>query len=102
MDPRFEKIEELSKQAPSGREITNVMLAVTQMLLEKNIAYGNSALHPVRVFSKSSTVEQLYVRLDDKLNRIQKGQSFPGDNDLDDMIGYLALLKVARGGGGST
>ena len=32
-----------------------------------------SALKPCRVFSKASAVEQLLVRIDDKLNRIMQG-----------------------------
>jgi hypothetical protein len=66
------------------------------MLQEKNVAYGDSALDPVRIFSKSSAVEQLLVRIDDKLSRFARGTSFPGDNDIDDLIGYLVLLKIAK------
>ena len=42
-------------------------------LLYKNQQYGDSALNPSRIFSKASAVEQLLVRIDDKLNRIKKG-----------------------------
>jgi hypothetical protein len=35
------------------------------------------------------------VRIDDKLSRFARGGEFPGDNDIDDLIGYLVLLKVA-------
>lgn len=64
-------------------------------LIDKNRAYGNSALDPVRIFSSSDNVEQLKVRIDDKLSRFARGGEFPGDNDIDDLIGYLVLLKVA-------
>jgi hypothetical protein len=40
--------------------------------------------------------EQLHVRIDDKLNRLMKGTDYPGDNDIDDLIGYLVLLKIAK------
>jgi hypothetical protein len=66
------------------------------MLITKNKSYGDSALNPVRIFSTSDSVEQLYVRIDDKLSRITRGGSFVGDNDIDDLIGYLILLKIAR------
>ncbi len=66
------------------------------MLIAKNKSYGDSALNPVRIFSTSDSVEQLHVRIDDKLSRITRGGSFVGDNDLDDLIGYLILLKIAR------
>ena len=65
-------------------------------LIDKNRAYGNSALDPVRIFSNSDNVEQLKVRIDDKLSRLARGGEFPGDNDIDDLIGYLVLLKVAK------
>jgi len=77
-------------------DIVRVCTAISVMLQEKNVAYGDSALDPVRIFSKSSAVEQLLVRIDDKLSRFARGTSFPGDNDIDDLIGYLVLLKIAK------
>ena len=65
------------------------------MLIDKNISYGYSALSPKRIFSTADNVEQLKIRIDDKLNRISNAQGYPGDNDIDDMIGYLILLKIA-------
>ena len=44
---------------------------IRDLLLEKNLSYGNSALEPLRVFSKAPTNEQILVRIDDKLNRIK-------------------------------
>jgi hypothetical protein len=69
---------------------------IKEMLITKNKSYGDSALNPVRVFATSDSVEQLHVRIDDKLSRITRGGSYVGDNDLDDLIGYLILLKIAR------
>lgn len=66
------------------------------MLQEKNVAYGDSALDPVRIFSKANAIEQLLVRIDDKLSRFARGTDYPGDNDIDDLIGYLILLKIAK------
>lgn len=77
-------------------EIDLVCREMAQFLIEKNRAYGNSALDPVRIFSKSDNIEQLMVRIDDKLSRFARGREFPGDNDVDDLLGYLVLLKVAR------
>lgn len=81
--------------APSGNLIWQTCHSIAQMLIEKNIAYGDSALDPIRIFSKSDPSEQLKVRIDDKLSRFMKGTDYPGDNDIDDLIGYLVLLKVA-------
>jgi hypothetical protein len=82
--------------AQTQKDIRKVCNQVTDLLILKNKSYGDSALHPTRVFSKSDTVEQLLVRIDDKLSRIQNGHDWPGDNDIDDLIGYLILLKIAK------
>lgn len=70
--------------------------ALREFLLEKNRAYGDSALNPCRVFSRADSVEQLLVRIDDKLNRIMQGNEFPGDDTVRDLAGYLVILLVAR------
>lgn len=85
-----------STSAPSGGKIWAACHEIAQMLIDKNISYGDSALSPVRIFSKADPREQLYVRIDDKLNRLIKGAEYPGDNDIDDLIGYLVLLKIAK------
>lgn len=87
----------LNDDAPSGAaaEIAFECDALKAMLLEKNRAYGNSALEPVRIFSKADPMEQIRVRLDDKLSRIAKGQDAGEDVELD-LLGYLILLRVAR------
>jgi len=69
---------------------------IRDLLLKKNRAYGNSALEPIRVFSKANSCEQILVRIDDKLNRIKQGANILSDDEdvLQDLIGYLILLKV--------
>lgn len=69
--------------------------AVKAMLLEKNRAYGNSALDPLRVFSRASRAEQIRVRLDDKLSRLARGRA-AGEDTLLDLIGYAVLLRIAE------
>ncbi len=69
--------------------------AVKQILLEKNRAYGDSALNPVRIFSSAATTEQLRVRLDDKLSRLARGHAAGEDVTLD-LLGYLILLRIAE------
>lgn len=86
----------IATDAPSGDRIVRECLEIAEMLIKKNISYGNSALEPIRIFSKADSKEQIKVRIDDKLNRIQNDQAFPGDNDIDDLIGYLILLKIAN------
>lgn len=78
-------------------EIAKVCDQIKDLLISKNLKYGDSALNPNRIFSKASTVEQILVRIDDKLNRIQKGVGLlASDEDVvNDLIGYLILLKIA-------
>ena len=76
--------------------IERISKEVSDLLIAKNKSYGDSALNPTRVFSKADAVEQLLVRIDDKLSRIKNGHDWPGDNDIDDLIGYLILLKIAK------
>lgn len=77
-------------------QIDRVMGEIRDMLIAKNRAYGDSALDPVKVFSKESNIEQLYVRIDDKLSRIQRGHEYPGDDTIVDLVGYLVLLLIAK------
>jgi hypothetical protein len=78
------------------KDIKRISSQIEKMLIEKNLAYGDSALDPVRIFSKATNIEQLLVRIDDKLSRFARGTDYPGDNDIDDLIGYLILLKIAK------
>jgi len=72
---------------------------IKTLLLEKNANYGNSALQPLGVFSKLNAAEAIMARIDDKLARIRnKGLNDATEDTLDDLIGYLILLKIARGG----
>lgn len=84
----------MSKETENS--ITEVILGIEKMLIEKNRAYGDSALEPVRIFSKAQTIEQLYVRIDDKLSRVEGGHEYPGDDTIKDLIGYLVLLLIAK------
>lgn len=68
---------------------------VKQLLLAKNASYGDSAMDPVRLFSKANAEEGLRVRIDDKLSRIARGADAGEDTELD-LIGYLILLRVVR------
>ena len=70
--------------------------AIKGMLLDKNRKYGDSALSPVRVFSRADTIEQINVRIDDKLSRIKSGQADDDEDAEKDLIGYLILKRVAR------
>lgn len=79
----------------SQDKISQVCDGIKEMLLEKNRKYGDSALNPVRIFSKADAAEQIRVRIDDKLSRLQSGQVDEDEDVINDLIGYLILYKVA-------
>jgi hypothetical protein len=69
---------------------------IRDLLIAKNLKYGNSALEPLGVFSQLSAKEGLLVRIDDKLKRIKNGSLKRDDEDVvNDLIGYLILLKIS-------
>ena len=78
-------------------KISGVCDDIKELLIHKNRKYGNSALQPNRIFSKCSATEQLLVRIDDKLNRIMKGSGLLANDEdvVNDLIGYLVLLKIS-------
>ena len=94
--PCLTELQEHSTRGPLHDEIAAECEAVSKMLQEKNAAYGNSAIEPIRVFSKASPVEQLLVRADDKLARIRNQTT--DEDAVADLIGYLILLRIAQRG----
>lgn len=79
-----------------AEQVRDKTSAIADLLIEKNAAYGNSALEPVRLFSRASAEEQLLVRIDDKLSRLQRGSEYADEDTVTDLIGYLILLQIAR------
>lgn len=82
-------------EAPNAKAITETCQEITDMLLEKNRKYGSSAFEPLRVFADTDNVEQLKVRIDDKLSRIANNNSDDEDS-VKDLIGYLVLLLIVE------
>ena len=80
-------------------DLEEVLDQIRIMLIEKNKAYGDSVLNPIRVFSKADPLEQLKVRMDDKLSRLARGNELK-DESLDDTIrdltGYLVIYLIQR------
>lgn len=72
------------------RNLARLLDDLGRFLTKKNEKYGNSALEPVRIFSKADVYEQLRVRIDDKLSRLALGQDEDEDVMLD-LWGYLTL-----------
>jgi hypothetical protein len=76
--------------------IAEVCDHVKDFLIAKNKQYGDSAINPVRIFSKADVEEQIKVRIDDKISRLVRGNdTLEADDDIvNDLIGYLILWKV--------
>jgi len=80
------------------QNITKTCDDIKALLLSKNEKYGDSALQPLGVFSKLNSAEAIKARIDDKLSRINNmGLGDTTEDTLDDLIGYLILLKIANG-----
>jgi hypothetical protein len=78
-----------------ANKVSSYLLEIRELLITKNLKYGNSALEPLMVFSKLSAKEGLLVRIDDKLKRIKNGSLEKDDEDvINDLVGYLVLLKI--------
>jgi len=68
---------------------------IRDLLLEKNISYGNSVFDKGLLFE----VDPMYAiqaRINDKLNRIKSKETYMSENDLMDVTGYFILLQVLR------
>ena len=93
--------EELMKEEQEPKfnfdwHLDKVSKQITDLLKSKNKAYGNTALNPSNVFSKLDSTEAICARLDDKLARIKnKGINDKTEDTVDDIIGYLLLLKMS-------
>ena len=90
------KEEEESPKLNFDWHLDKVSKQITDLLKSKNKAYGNTALNPSNVFSKLDATEAICARLDDKLARIKnKGINDKTEDTVDDIIGYLLLLKIS-------
>lgn len=70
---------------------------IRDMLLQKNQEYGDSAINPLRIFSSINNLEQINVRIDDKLSRIKnKSHKNIKEDTILDLIGYLILKLIAE------
>lgn len=99
-DSGREDVSPKTKEAATTKPFTfaahlaAVIYEIESNLLAKNAAYGDSAFNPVRVFSKADPLEQINVRLDDKLSRLMRGDDAGEDTEAD-LLGYLILKRVA-------
>ena len=76
-------------------ELSKVMSELKTLLLRKNTQYGDSIFNPVRVFSKGDSMEQIRVRIDDKISRMNSSPHDYLDDTVTDLIGYLIMYQMA-------
>ena len=97
----FERLLDGKKRYASAdafkHDISEIIDKIESILLMKNIEYGNSVLEPLRIFSDANPIEQINVRLDDKLSRIQNDcDKTIKEDTVFDFIGYLILKMIAE------
>ena len=80
----------------SQKKIEEKCDEIKALLIEKNRKYGDSALQPIRIFSKASALEQILVRMDDKINRIRNRQNDDDEDPIKDLIGYGILYLIKK------
>jgi hypothetical protein len=92
----------VSSLEESQEDIARECDALKEMLLSKNRRYGNSALDIEQVFSRLFGLPPMppwvgiLYRLNDKYLRLKNLEPNDTEDTLQDMIGYLVLLKIAR------
>ena len=71
--------------------------SIRDLVLLKNKEYGDSVINPIRIFSTADSLEQVKVRIDDKLSRLNnQGPKLIAEDTISDLIGYLVLLLIAK------
>ena len=104
-------MNENPRKANTQELIATVAKNLGELVVEKNKRYGDSALNPLKIFSKHTrtlpptltaevlneiqSFNQILTRLDDKLKRVQNGEELL-KNDVADIMGYLVLLCVRQ------
>lgn len=88
----------MTERTETQQKIVELTEAMRDLLLYKNEKYGDSELHPKRIFHKGNVVSSILIRLDDKLSRVmENNDQLPRVNDVADIIGYCTLLLIGMG-----
>jgi len=92
--------EETAPRIPSGttddfqQRLDAALFDLSQLLTERHKHHGNAVFEPQAVFSTASAQERICIMLDYKLSRYQQGTTELKGENLNDLIGYLILLKI--------
>jgi hypothetical protein len=74
--------------------IDTALKELGDLLKDKNRKYGNSITKPVRIFSKVEPIEQVNVRIDDKISRLIFGDANDTEDTEQDLTGYLIIKRA--------
>ncbi len=92
----FDRNKDPNIEISFDERLDREILTICTLLKNKNKAYGNTALNPTNIFSKLNATEAICARIDDKLARISnRGINDQTEDTVDDLIGYLLLLKMS-------
>lgn len=96
--PQITEINRSTNLTDTQNKIKNLCDKVSEILIYKNKMYGNSILEPKQIFYKGGHIDNILMRLDDKIGRIANttGGNPIRVNDIVDIIGYLILLLIAK------
>lgn len=87
---------EPKEEQTSADKISALCDELKRFLLVKNERYGDSALKPVKIFSKGDASDKIDIRMDDKMSRIIESDE-QRMNDFVDLTGYLVLKCIDKG-----
>lgn len=90
----FKELNDL-ELSPTQKHIKDICYTISDLLVDKNKKYGNSALEPNNIFYKGDNISSILIRLDDKIGRIKNSENLR-TNDICDIIGYLVLLLISK------
>lgn len=95
MLPEEDSMEKRIKDLNTAELIVIECEALKNLLLDKNVAYGDAVHQPGPLFDVDPIVG-IQARINDKLRRIaNKGVNDVTEDSLTDLLGYLIHLKIA-------
>ena len=90
-----DRSEEKAVSITTEDRLTWLYNRLRDQAIAKNRAYGDSALHPIGLFGSGQAKDAIGARIDDKLSRFKNHHGAFGENDVEDLIGYLGLWLLA-------
>lgn len=86
----------MSNKTQFQLDLEAVIKKLSDILVDKNNKYGDSALSPIGIFSKLSAKEAILIRCDDKAARLRNNQDGDTEDPMLDLWGYLTLYQIAE------